>query len=104
MVWTVPLRGGMGWPPGGRNSRSGLFPCGVGGRLRGGLLVCVEDSAGGQVQGALILLRVGVGVGTRAWERARLWVSGGYDGLRVVWEGAPSSEGVSGDSRERLTF
>lgn len=66
----------MGWPPGGRNSRSGLFPCGVGGRLRGGLLVCVEDSAGGQVQGALIPLRVGVGVGTRAWERARLWVLG----------------------------
>lgn len=103
MVGTVPLRGGMGWPPGGRNSRSWLFPGGVGGRLRGGLFVCVGDAAGGQVQGAHSPARRGRGGDPRLGTRPAAGVRD-YDGLRVVCEGAPSSEGVSGDSRERLTF
>lgn len=94
----------MGWPPGGRNSRSGLFPGGVGGRLRRGLLVCVGDAAGGQVQGVLIPLRVGVGVRPALGGAPRCGCPGFTTASEWSGKGRHPQRGVSGDSRERLTF
>lgn len=71
----------MGWPSGPRGSRgAGCVFVWRWGEITWGT-VCVRESA------------VGSGWGWAAWGRAGLLVSGGYDGLRVVWEGAPSLEG-----------
>lgn len=83
-----------------------MFSRGVGwGGYIGTVCLCQGVGRGGQVEWAVIPLSVGgAGWGREDWGRASLLVAGGYDGLRLVWKGAPSSQGVSGDSPERLTF